>query len=341
MGNNFKPQDAADLIEAYYQKGWTDGFPVVPPGNQSVSAMLAAAGLQPDQVVADIPTRNIVITADKVAVNAVMAGCLPEYMPVIISAVKGLCHPDFNYHGMATSTGGAALAIIVNGPIADRVGINSGENLFGPGFRSNMTIGRALRLLMMNSLNTKPGALDRSTIGNPAKISFCFAENERQSPWEPLHVERGFHREESTTTVFACEDIIQVYNQLAQTPEPFLSGMSDAMANMGSMNIISQQNVIVVLSGEHLRIMVQAGWNKQQVKEHLFKHAKRTVADLKRVMRISGNLKPEDETSWRHVVQRPDDIIVVCAGGGVGAFSACLLSWGGSRSATSMVTTKI
>ncbi len=341
MKNKCTPQDAADLIEVYYEKGWTDGFPIVPPSEQSVAAMLAAAGLQGDQVVADIPTRNIVITADKVAVNAVLAGCLPGYMPVVLSAVKGMCHPDFNYHGMATSTGGAALAIIVNGPIADRLEINSGENLFGPGCRANMTIGRSLRLLMMNSLNTRPGGLDRSTIGNPAKISFCFAENESQSPWEPLHVERGFGRDESTTTVFACEDIIQVYNQLAQSPEPFLEGMADAMANMGSMNIVSQQDVTVVLAGEHVRIMVNAGWDKKRIKQHLFDHASRSIAELKRVKRIPGDPQPEDETSCIHVVQQPDDIHVVCGGGAVGTFSACLLSWGGSRSATSMVTTRI
>jgi hypothetical protein len=341
MENTLIPQYAAELIEAYYQKGWTDGFPVVPPSEQSVTAMLSAAELQPDQVIADIPTRNVVITADKVALNSVMAGCLPEYMPIVVSAVKGMCHPDFNYHGMATSTGGAALAILVNGPIAEKIGINAGENLFGPGSRANMTIGRALRLLMMNSLNTRPGGLDRSTIGHPAKISFCFAENESQSPWEPFHVERGFSRQESTTTVFASEDFIQVYNQLAQTPEPFLGGMADAMANMGSMNIISQQDVVVILAGEHLKIMVKAGWDKQQIRQCLFDQAKRSVAELKRVTRISGSVELEDETTWQHVVREPEDIHILCAGGAVGTFSACLLSWGGSRAGASMVTTKI
>lgn len=341
MPNNSTPQAAAELIEAYYQKGFTDGFPVVPPSHDSVSAMLAAASLEQDLVIGEIPTRKVVISAGKVALNAVMAGCLPEYMPVVVSAVRGICHPDFNYHGMATSTGGAALAILVNGPVADKIGINSGENLFGPGFRANMTIGRALRLLMMNSLNTRPGGLDRSTVGTPAKISFCFAEHEQRSPWEPYHVERGFGPDESTTTVFACQDIIQVYNQLAQTPEPFLEGMADAMANMGSMNIISQQNLIVVLAAEHLHLMAEAGWKKQQVKQYLFDHAKRSIADLKKVKRIPGEIQPDDAATYRHVVSQPDDIVVISGGGDVGTFSACLLSWGGSRSATAMVTTRI
>ena len=341
MENICPPQAAANLIEAYYQKGWTDGFPIMPPSDESITKMLSAGGLQHDQVIGEIPTRNIAVTADKVAVNAVMAGCLPEYMPVVVSAVKGICDADFNYHGMATSTGGAALAIIVSGPIAETLGINSGENLFGPGCRANMTIGRALRLLMMNSLNTKPGTLDRSALGSPAKISFCFAENEKQSPWDPLHVERGFAQHESTTTVFATEDFIQVYNQLAQKPEPLLACIADAMANMGSMNIISQQDVVIVLAGEHMAVIAAAGWSKQQVKQYLFDTAKRRLSDLKRVQRIPGTLTAEDETTWRHVVGRPEDIILICAGGAVGNFSACLLSWGGSRSATCTVTTRI
>lgn len=336
--NYIDPQKAAEWIEAYYQQGWTDGFPVVPPSEASISAMLAAAGLHEDTIVAAISTRNTVITADKIALNAVMAGCLPEYMPVIVSAVKGMCHPDFSYHGMATSTGGASLAIIVNGPISEKLGINSRDNLFGPGMRSNMTIGRALRLLMMNSLNTRPGILDRSAIGSPGKISFCFAENEADSPWEPLHVERGFKRDDSTTTVYAAEDIIQISNQLARTPEPLLFGMADAMANMGSRNIIGQQNVIAVFAGEHSKILKVNGWTKPQVKQCLFDHAKRRVADLKKAARLPGPIEPEDETTWRHAVRRPEDILVVCAGGAVGNISGLLLGWSSYKSTRAITT---
>ena len=334
------PRDAAELIEMYFQKGWTDGLPVVPPSEDSVGAMLRAAGLEGREVVGEVEARHTTVTAEKVAINAVMAGCLPEHMPVVVSAVKGLCHPDFCYHGIATSTGGAAVAIIVNGPIARRLGINAGGNAFGPGYRPNMVIGRSLRLLMMNAINTRPGGLDRSTLGTPGKTSFCFAENEEASPWEPMHVERGFGAGESTTTVFACEGIIPTYNQLSDNPEGVLLGMADAMSYKGSMQIIGQQDVVVVLAGEHMKVMGDAGWSKTQVKQFLYDHAWRSIADLKRAGRIAGEVTPEDETTQRHSVRKPEDIAVVVAGGEVGSFSACLTGWG-SHKGTRTVTTPI
>ena len=335
-----EPQAAANLIELYYQKGWTDGLPVVPPSMTSVEAMLRSAGLEEGDVVGEIKTRNVRVTADKIAINAVMAGCLSEYMPVIVSAVKGICHPNFGYHGVATTTGGASVVIIVNGPIAKQLDINSRENALGPGCRSNITIGRALRLLMMNALNTRPGKLDRSTLGSPGKIAFCFAENDADSPWEPLHMERGFPPTDSTTTVFAAEDIIQVYNQLANTPEPLLLGMADAIANMGSMNIVGQSNVVVVFGGEHMEVLRNSGWNKKEVKQFLFDHARRTIADLKKACRLPGEITSGDKESWQHAVLQPEDIVVVCAGGRAGSFSACLTGWG-SLKATRCVTTPI
>ncbi|MCZ6841361.1 MAG: thioredoxin [SAR324 cluster bacterium] len=333
-----RPGDAAALIELYYQKGWTDGLPVMPPSEDSVGAMLRAAGLKGDELVGEVEARNTRVTADKVAVNAVMAGCLPEYMPVVIAAVKGLCHPDFGYHGIATSTGGAAVAIIVNGPIARQLEINCGDNAFGPGFRPNMTIGRALRLLMMNAINTRPGKLDRATLGTPGKISFCFAENEADSPWQPLHVERGLQAEESAATVFACEGIIPTYNQLSDDPAALLLGMADALANRGSMNIIGQQDVFVVFAGEHTNVLRESGWSKAQVKQYLFDQAKRSIADCKRAGRLPGEIVPEDEHEFRHAVRKPEDISIVVAGGDAGSFSACLTGWGSHKTTRSVTT---
>lgn len=336
----FDPDDAASLIELYYERGWTDGLPVVPPSETSVKKMLVAAGVNGNEIVGEAKVRNTKVTATKVAVNAVMAGCLPVYMPVVMSAVRGLCHPDFGYHGIATSTGGASVVIIVNGPIAEALGINGKDNAFGPGCRPNLTIGRSLRLLMMNALNTRPGKLDRSTLGSPAKISFCFAENEKASPWEPLHVERGYGADQSTTTLFAAEGIIQTYNQLSSTPEPLLTGMADAMANMGSMNIIGQQQMVMVFGGEHTEVLRESGWSKSEVKGFLYENAKRSIADLKRAGRLPGDIVEGDDAQWRHPVQDPEDIVLVCAGGAAGSFSACLPGWG-PRKGTKSVTTLI
>jgi hypothetical protein len=330
--------DAQALIEVYYEKGWTDGLPVVPPSESSVGAMLAAAGLRGEEVIGEIPDRHVRVTADKVAVNAVLAGCKPEYMPVVVAAVKGICHPDYCYHGAATSTGGSSVAMVVNGPIGPLLGVNAKDNVLGQGFRANATLGRAVRLVMMNAINTRPGKLDRSTIGSPGKYSLCFAENEAESPWEPLHVERGFRADESTVTVFAAESVIQVYNQLSRTAEQLLLPFADALCNLGSMNITGQSQVIVLFAGEHCETLRASGWSKQQIKEALYEHARRSVAEVKRAGRLAGPVKAEDERSWRHPVRSPQDIVVVAAGGRAGAFSAILMGWGSAQHTRTITT---
>ena len=335
-----RPSDAAAMIEIYYEKGWTDGLPVVPPSEASVGAMLAAAGLKGGDVVGEVAARHTRVTADKLAINAVLAGCLPEYMPVVLAAVKGICHPDYGYHGPATSTGGSAVAMIINGPIGPTLGINAKANLFGPGFRANATIGRAVRLLMMNAINTRPGKLDRSTLGNPGKYSLCFAENEADSPWVPLHVERGYRADESTVTVFATEGTLQIYNQLSNDPEQLCRTMADAMANLGSMNIVGQQDVAVVWAGEHTDTFRKAGWDKARIRQTLYDQATRTIAEIKRAGRLAGDIEPEDETTRRHVVLGPENILVLHGGAAAGAFSACLPGWG-SHTITRSVTTLI
>jgi hypothetical protein len=291
--------------------------------------MLEVAGIKGGEIVGEVSSLSIQITAYTVAVNAVMAGCLPEYMPVLLSAVRGICLPEFGYHGIAFSTGRGSIVTVVNGPIAKGLGINCEENVLGLGFRPNVTIGRALQLLMMNTTDTPAG-----------KIPYCFAENEEISPWEPLHVERGYHAEESTTTVFASESVIQTYNQLSRTPEPLLLSMADAIANMGSRNIIGQQDVLVVFGGEHAEIFRDNGWDKGEVKHFLFGHARRKISDLKRAGRLPGEVRAADETSWRHVVRSPESIVVVCAGGMVGCFSACMMGWG-SYGMTRSITTPV
>ena len=247
----FQVNDAASAIELCFDKGWTDGLPVIPPTPDRVAAMLAAAGLEPGHQVTYITHRAVPVTAEKVAINAVMAGCKPEYMPVVIAAVEGIGAPLWSYHGPGTSTGGAGVLVIVNGPIARELDINAGDNLFGPGWRANATIGRAVRLVMRNVCGSRPGTLDRGTLGHPGKLSYVIAENEAESPWTPLHVERGFRPEQSTVTVLAAMGPHQFYNQLSNTAEGVLTTVCDDMLISGT--VMGQPQYVLVLAGEHMR----------------------------------------------------------------------------------------
>ena len=323
-------EDTADLIEFCFQQGWSDGLPVVPPTEDRVRAMLAAAKLAPDQQVGYIDHRAVSITAEKVAINAVMAGCKPEYMPVVVAAVEAIADPKWGYHGPGTSTGGAAVLMIVNGPIARELDVNSGDNLFGPGWRSNLTIGRAVRLVMRNVCGSLPGLLDRGTVGNPGKLSYVIAENESESPWTPLHVERGFRPEQSAVTIVAANGPHQFYNQLSNTAEGVLTTLADDMRISGG--VMGQPTYVVVLAGEHMKTIANDGWDKKRIRQFLFDHTKNTHAHLKRTGRMSGAIKPDDETATRPLVETPEDILVVAAGGRAGAFSAYIPGWGSRRS---------
>jgi hypothetical protein len=323
-------QGDADLVEFCFEKGWSDGLPVVPPTEARVRTMLDAARLGPDHQVAFIENRAVAITAEKVAINAVMAGCRPEYMPVVIAAVEGIGDPRWGYHGPGTSTGGAAVLVIVNGPVARELDVNAGDNLFGPGWRSNATIGRALRLVMRNVCGSRPGLLDRGTLGNPGKLSYVIAENEAESPWTPLHVERGFRADQSTVTVFAANGPHQFYNQLSNTPEGVLTTLADDMRISGG--VMGQPQYVVVIAGEHMRTIAAGGWTKADIRKFVWEHTQNSHAHLKRTHRMSGELKPEDEKTMRPLVETPDDILVVAAGGRAGAFSGYIPGWGGKRS---------
>ena len=331
--------DPAELIEAYFERGWTDGLPVVPPSDKSLRATLDAAALRGDEVLGEIAGRNTVVTADKVAINVVMAGCKPEYMPVVVAAIRGLCHPDFAYHGPASSTGGSAMVTIVHGPIARRLGINSGNNVFGQGTRANATIGRAVRLTMMNVMQTRPGLLDRATLGNPGKYTFCFAESDEDLAWPALHVARGCAPGESAVTMYASNSLYQIYNQLAATPEPLLTCVADALSNLGVSNMKGFNQALLVFAGEHTEVLSKAGWSRDDVSRFIIEHARRSIADWKRAARLPGDVEPGDATTMRALFEKPADILIVSAGGRAGAWSACLPGWGNmwSRAVTTRV----
>jgi hypothetical protein len=329
VSKRFQVEDSADLVEFCFQQGWTDGLPVVPPTADRVAAMLEAARLEAKQEVGFVTHRSVSITAEKVAINAVMAGCKPEYMPVVVAAVEGIADPLWSYHGPGTSTGGAGVLMIVNGPIARELDVNAGDNLFGPGWRSNATIGRAVRLVMRNVCGSMPGLLDRGTLGHPGKLSYVIAENEAESPWTPLHVERGFRPEQSTVTVMAANGPHQFYNQLSNTAEGVLTTLADDMRISGG--VMGQPNYAVVLAGEHMRTIAGGGWGKPEIRRFLFEHTQNSHQHLKRTQRMAGALQPGDDTRMRPLVESPDDILVVAAGGRAGAFSAYIPGWGSKR----------
>src|SRR5882724_10545822 len=334
----YQVQDVGDAIEFCFAQGWTDGLPVVPPTPERVGAMLEAARLAPQQQVAFITNRVVSITAEKVAINAVMAGCKPEYMAVVVAAVEGIGDPAWSYHGPGTSTGGAAVLMIVNGPIARELDINCGDNLFGPGWRANATIGRAVRLIIRNAIGTLPGKLDRSTLGHPGKYTYCIAENEAESPWPPVHVERGFRPEQNAVTVFAALAPHQIGNQLSNTAMGVLTTLADGMRISGS--VTGQPQYAVVIAGEHMRVIGDDGWSKADIKQFLFDHTHNSIAHLKRTNRMPGAVLPEDETTMRPLVQTPEDIIAIAAGSKAGVFSAFIPGWGG-KNASQIVTKEI
>jgi hypothetical protein len=296
-----------------------------------VKDLLEAGGLEPHAIIAEMPSRKVSITAEKVAINAVMAGCKPEYMPVVVAAVKGLAAPEFGLHHVASALSGPTIVIIINGPITKKLGVNATNNLFGPGVRANAAIGRALRLVLLNCLKYRPGVSDRATMGTPGKYTCAIAENEEDHPWEPWHVERGFKPEESTVTLVAASTMIQVWNY--GDHEQFLRCVGDALSFLGSIAILGRTPGAVVLGGEHAELLRSSGWSKKRIREFVVAHAARTVADLKRAGRIDGEITAEDQVTLHYAMDTPEDLMLICAGSPIGALSMVLPGFGSSKTA--------
>ena len=321
---------AADVIEHYFRSGWTDGLPVVPPTPERVGEFLDYVGRSPSEILGTEPTKGRVITVEKVAINAVMAGCLPEYFPVVLAAVEALVEPQFNLHAITVSTMGAAVLAVVNGPIADDLAMNSSVSVFGPGHRANATIGRAIRLVIINVTGALPGVLDKATLGHPGKYTWCIAEGEEVSPWEPLHVERGMGSEDSAITLFAGLSATQVSNHTGNYPEAILTSFRDAMFAAG----YGQGEVVVVLCPEHVGYLGGAGWSKADVKGFLYENAQRRIAEWA----SAGHMSPDgaDPETMLATAQSPDNITVLVAGGFAGAFSQVIPLWGGGSNSRSV-----
>jgi hypothetical protein len=322
--------DTFDAIEGFFERGWTDGLPVVPPTERRVESFLSYADVDGSAIIGTEPTKGRVITAEKLAVNAVMAGCKPEYFPVVIAAIEAMCEAQFNLHAITASTMGAAPLLVVNGPVAKQIGLNSGVSVFGPGHRANATIGRAIRLIIINVTGSASGEIDKATIGHPGKYTWCIAESEQVSPWEPLHVERGLDPEQSAVTVFAGLSPVQVNNHESNDPQGILTTFKDAVFSAGP----GQGEMVCVICPEHLDYMRSFGWSKSQVKEFLHLSTRRSVAEWKAAGKLVSSSTPANDVVT--AAESPDSFTVIAAGGLAGAFSDVIPLWGGGSNSRSV-----
>ena len=337
--------DPLAAIDYCFEQGWTDGLPVVPPSVERVERMLAWEGRPPETPIAVHPATGYECTVHAAAVNAVMAGCKPEYFPVLVAAFEAMNEPGFNFHGSTASTGGSAPLLIVSGPVADDIGMNADVNLFGPGNRANATIGRAVRLILMNVFRMIPGISDKSTQGNPGKFSFCIAERSRGNPWPLLSEEQDYPEGVSSVTVFAGGGFCNVENHGGNTPEHILGTFADAMANYGCITLGQS---VVVMAPEHMRIVAGAGWTRKQAQEYLFAHAWRSIEGMKAVGKHRDieygkqhgeeGAHPMADDGKFHRGLGPDDILIVMGGGDAGGHSSFIPSW--SRGRASLMQSK-
>ncbi len=331
------PEALARLLEA---RGWGDGLPVVAPTPERVARMVEGAGLAPDAEIGLMPPRQGVITMEALAVNAVMAGCLPAYMPVLVAAVRAVLAPEFSLHAIQATTHPVAPLIIVNGPVVEEIGLNAEYGCFAPGNRANATIGRALRLALLNIGGASPGVLDRATQGSPAKYAFCIAENEAASPWEPLHVERGFAPEESAVTLVGCEGPHNVNDHVSHTAEGILATAADTMSIMGSNNFYLRGEPVLALGPEHAATIAGDGHTKADVKRRIVELARKPVRRLKLGamwgMQTWGEeiAKNEGDDDFEiPLLDGPQDLLLIVTGG-AGKHSCYLPTFGPTRSVT-------
>ncbi len=308
---------ARELIEYCYAKCWTDGLPVGPPIQEFVDEFLAQTERDPDEVLMVQEHLDRTCTVRHAAINAVMAGCRPEYFPVLLAALDAFESGSARSNLMQSTTG-QALITIVNGPVRTELAFNSTGNIFGPGDRPNATIGRALRLIIMNVLGIRPHEFDQSTHGTSAKYACCIAENEEESPWEPFHVEYGFAARSSTVTTQMIRSDVYVEHRSTQVAEEILATIADSMSYAGMITQVTEQRMnhscIVVMGPEHAQLIARQGWSKQDVKRYLWEHLGKTKAELRRYGKLHADFEHEPEEAFIRSSPGPEAIYLIVAG---------------------------
>ena len=335
--------DQEDEIEALFDRGWSDGLPLVPPTEARVLRMLEGTTRAPDDVVAVVPPDLIEVTVEKVAINAVMAGCRPEYLPWVLAAVEAVCNDEFNMHGVLATTMPVGPVIVANGPGPAAIGMNSGGNTLGQGNRANLTIGRALQLVVRNVGGGRPGGVDRATHGNPGKLSFCFAEDEAGSPWTSLAASRGVPAGQDAVTVFAGEAPRCIVDQKARDPEALATTMAESIRAMHHPKLVVAFDAVLVVGPEHARVFSDGGWDRDRVVQEINQRTERPGTEL---IEGAGGMAEGVPAAFREATLakfRDGGLLLVHAGGRAGLFSAIIGGWvngaTGSQPVTRPVTT--
>jgi hypothetical protein len=334
--------DPLEAIEVFFERRWTDGLAIVPPTEAKVDEMIKYVGRDPQESLGAVPPFLGEATIEKLAINTVMAGCLPSYFPIVLAAVDAMLDPKHNLNGTQTTQNGVEQLMIVNGPITKEIGMNSGFGVFGRGFRANGTIGRAIRLILWNLGHNFPGEVDRSLMSHPGAWSFCIAEDESGNPWEPFHVERGFSPGSNAVTVFACD--APIYARSYGTAKQILTSICDTITNPSAGNYLYMHETSelgIAINPMHAEQLNREGFKKKDIKEFIWQKARVPVGKiLDTGLCDAPHLGGSDATDrWPEWVNksdpqflipptvRPEDIhLWVC--GGQGTVSAVLRGWG-------------
>ena len=322
-----------DPMEIAYDRGWSDGLPITPPTDLRIARMLAGTTRKADEIIGIVPPNLVECTVEKVAINAVMAGCRPDYFPVVLAALEAALIPEFSMHGLLATLWFSGPVVIVNGPVTKRIGMNWAGNALGQGNRANATIGRALQLIIRNVGGGKPQGIDRSVMGNPGKYTFCFAEDETDPDWVPLNVARGHAPGTSSVTLFHGDGVQGIADQAAQGPEDLSRSLAMGLANVCHPKLAAWGNAILVLSPDHYAIYKQAGWGRPEIEAALIESLRRPGKDI--IRGAGGVSMGIDPSRAEEMVDKfhPGGLLVVRAGGPGGLFSAVIGGWTAQRRA--------
>lgn len=350
-----------DEFEFMFDQGFTDGLPVIPPTEERVLRMLSGTQRDPQETIASVPPNMGLATTEKIAINAVMAGCKPEYLPVVIAALEAACTDDFNIHGVMATTMGASPVMVVNGPIRERIGLNSNLSALGQGNRANATIGRALRLIIRNIGGAIPGQTERPTLGNPMKYTMCFAEREERSPWSPLHVERGYQEEDSVVTLFGMTSgPTLIVDQTSTDPVQLARSMAMCLNHVHHPKAYGVSDTLLVVCPEHIDTLMKGskfnkngsginGYSKSALRQEIFNYAPKSIKDLVQDENSGVGISPKQLSAMPEDMQNkilnkfrsPEDIHIVVAGSDAGKFSGAFHGWVTGPMGTISVSKKI